>query len=95
MASVLGAMTCYVVKSKRTQLIRKRQKSLRWSGSNSWYPSDFSNSEKMRLYCNHKEEATSISDEEMVDGDANIDEEMVDANIGDEDVEMVDANIDD
>ncbi|KAK9096616.1 hypothetical protein Sjap_022113 [Stephania japonica] len=60
----------------------------------------------MRLYCNHEEEAASISDEEMVDGDANIDdkemveaiiddEEMVDANIGDEDEEMVDANIDD
>ncbi|KAK9096552.1 hypothetical protein Sjap_022049 [Stephania japonica] len=60
----------------------------------------------MRLYCNHEEEAASISDEEMVDGDANIDdeemvdaiiddEEMVDANIDDEDEEMVDANIKD
>ncbi|KAK9096570.1 hypothetical protein Sjap_022067 [Stephania japonica] len=50
----------------------------------------------MRLYCNHEEEAASISDEEMVDGDANIyDEEMVDANIDDEDGEIVDANIDD
>ncbi|KAK9096569.1 hypothetical protein Sjap_022066 [Stephania japonica] len=51
---------------------------------------------KMRLYCNHEEDAASISDEEMVDGDANIDdEEMVvgDANIDDE--EMVDSNIDD
>ncbi|KAK9096543.1 hypothetical protein Sjap_022040 [Stephania japonica] len=61
---------------------------------------------KMRLYCNHEEEATSISEEEkvdresnideeeMLDGDANIDdEEMVDANIYDE--EIVDANIDD
>ncbi|KAK9096568.1 hypothetical protein Sjap_022065 [Stephania japonica] len=62
---------------------------------------------KMRLYCNHEEEAASISDEEMLDGDANIDDEemvdgdanigdeMVDANIDDEDEEMVDANIDD
>ncbi|KAK9096630.1 hypothetical protein Sjap_022127 [Stephania japonica] len=63
--------------------------------------------QKMRLYCNHEEEAASISDEEMVDGDANTDdeemvdgdanidnEEMVDANIDDEDEEMVDANID-
>ncbi|KAK9096608.1 hypothetical protein Sjap_022105 [Stephania japonica] len=49
---------------------------------------------KIRLYCNHKEEAVSISNEEIVDGDANIDEEMVDANI-DEDEEMVDANISD
>ncbi|KAK9096546.1 hypothetical protein Sjap_022043 [Stephania japonica] len=64
----------------------------------------------MRLYCNHEEEAAGISDEEMVDGDANIDDEemvdgdaniddevMVDANIddNDEDEEMVDANIDD
>ncbi|KAK9096615.1 hypothetical protein Sjap_022112 [Stephania japonica] len=63
--------------------------------------------QKMRLYCNHEEEAASISDKEMVDGDANTDdeemvdgdaniddEEMVDANIDDEDEEMVDANID-
>ncbi|KAK9096562.1 hypothetical protein Sjap_022059 [Stephania japonica] len=63
---------------------------------------------KMRLYCNPKEVAASISDEEMVDGDDNIDdeemvegdanmddEEVVDANIDDEDQEMVDANIDD
>ncbi|KAK9096549.1 hypothetical protein Sjap_022046 [Stephania japonica] len=41
----------------------------------------------MRLYCNHEEEADSISDEEMVDGDANIDDEEMmdgDANIDDE-----------
>ncbi|KAK9154211.1 hypothetical protein Sjap_001691 [Stephania japonica] len=50
----------------------------------------------MRMYCNHEEEAATISDEEMVDGDANIDdEEMVDANFDDEDEDMVDANIDD
>ncbi|KAK9154212.1 hypothetical protein Sjap_001692 [Stephania japonica] len=50
MASVLGAMTYYVVKSKRTRLIRKRQKSSRRSGSNSWYPSDFSDSEVNPIY---------------------------------------------
>ncbi|KAK9096572.1 hypothetical protein Sjap_022069 [Stephania japonica] len=60
----------------------------------------------MRLYSYHEEEAASISDEEMVDGEANIDdeeivdaniddEEMVVANIDDEDEEMVNANIDD
>ncbi|KAK9096564.1 hypothetical protein Sjap_022061 [Stephania japonica] len=60
----------------------------------------------MKLYCNHEEKAASISDEEMVDGDANIDdeemvdviiddEEMVDTNIDDEDEETVDANIKD
>ncbi|KAK9116191.1 hypothetical protein Sjap_015138 [Stephania japonica] len=50
----------------------------------------------MKLYCNHEEEAASISDEMMVDGDANInDEEMVDANVDDKDEEMVDANFDD
>ncbi|KAK9096605.1 hypothetical protein Sjap_022102 [Stephania japonica] len=67
-----------------------------------------SSNKKMRLYCNREEEAAIISDEKMVDGDANIDdeemvdgdanideEEMVDANIDDEDEEMVDANIDD
>ncbi|KAK9096565.1 hypothetical protein Sjap_022062 [Stephania japonica] len=50
MASVLGAMTYYVVKSKRTRLIRKRQKFSRRSGSNSWYPSDFSDSEVNPIY---------------------------------------------
>ncbi|KAK9096548.1 hypothetical protein Sjap_022045 [Stephania japonica] len=50
----------------------------------------------MRLYCNHEEEAASLSDEEMVDGDANIDdEEMVDGDANIDDEEMVDANIDD
>ncbi|KAK9096555.1 hypothetical protein Sjap_022052 [Stephania japonica] len=86
MASVLGAMTYNVVNSKRTRLIRKRQK----SSKEEWLQLM-----KMRLYFNHEEEASSISDEEMEDGDANIDnEEMVegDANIDDE--EMVDANMD-
>ncbi|KAK9116196.1 hypothetical protein Sjap_015143 [Stephania japonica] len=55
-----------------------------------------SSNKKMRLYCNHEEEAASISDVMMVDGDANInDEEMVDANVDDKDEEMVDANFDD
>ncbi|KAK9096545.1 hypothetical protein Sjap_022042 [Stephania japonica] len=52
--------------------------------------------QKMRLYCNHEEEATSISEEEMVDGDANIDdEEMVDGDANIDDEKMVDANIND
>ncbi|KAK9127174.1 hypothetical protein Syun_015971 [Stephania yunnanensis] len=50
MASVLGAMSYYVVKSKRTRSVRKRQKSSRRSGSNSWYPSDFSDSEVNPIY---------------------------------------------
>uniref|UniRef100_A0A1J3G0U5 Ankyrin repeat-containing protein n=1 Tax=Noccaea caerulescens TaxID=107243 RepID=A0A1J3G0U5_NOCCA len=45
MAGVLGTMTYYVVKSKRTRSMRKRVKSARRSGSNSWHHSDFSNSE--------------------------------------------------
>lgn len=50
MASVLGAMTYYVVKSKRTRSIRKRARSMR-SGSNSWQPnSEFSDSEIDRIY---------------------------------------------
>ena len=43
MAGVLGTMTYYVVKSKRTR--RKRRKNSRRSGSNSWHHSDFTNSE--------------------------------------------------
>lgn len=50
MASVLGAMTFYVVKSKRTRSFRKRARSLR-SGSNSWQPnSEISDSEIDRIY---------------------------------------------
>ncbi|CAH8260206.1 unnamed protein product [Arabidopsis lyrata] len=45
MAGVLGTMTYYVVKSKRTRSMRKKVKSARRSGSNSWHHSDFSNSE--------------------------------------------------
>ncbi|OMP02709.1 hypothetical protein COLO4_10888 [Corchorus olitorius] len=43
MAGVLGTMTYYVVKSKRTR--RKRGKNSRRSGSNSWHHSDVTNSE--------------------------------------------------
>ncbi|KAG6602349.1 Ankyrin repeat-containing protein ITN1 [Cucurbita argyrosperma subsp. argyrosperma] len=50
MAGVLGTMTYYVVKSKRNRSIRKKEKSARRSGSNSWHHSDFSNSEVDRIY---------------------------------------------
>ncbi|XP_002526791.2 ankyrin repeat-containing protein ITN1 [Ricinus communis] len=50
MAGVLGTMTYYVVKSKRIRSMRKREKSARRSGSNSWQHSDFSNSEVDRIY---------------------------------------------
>ncbi|XP_022133565.1 ankyrin repeat-containing protein ITN1 [Momordica charantia] len=50
MAGVLGTMTYYVVKSKRTRSIRKKEKSARRSGSNSWHHSDYSNSEVDRIY---------------------------------------------
>ncbi|XP_065870305.1 ankyrin repeat-containing protein ITN1 [Euphorbia lathyris] len=50
MAGVLGTMTFYVVKSKRVRSMRKRVKSTRRSGSNSWQHSDFSNSEVDRIY---------------------------------------------
>ncbi|CAL5322415.1 unnamed protein product [Camellia sinensis] len=44
MVGVLGTMTYYVVRSKRSRSMRKREKSAR-SGSNSWHHSEFSNSE--------------------------------------------------
>lgn len=50
MAAVLGTMTYYVVKSKRSRSMRKREKSAKRSGSNSWHHSDFSNSEIDRIY---------------------------------------------
>ncbi|XP_050385845.1 ankyrin repeat-containing protein ITN1-like [Argentina anserina] len=50
MAAVLGTMTYYVVKSKRHRALRKKDKSTRRSGSNSWMPSDYSNSEIDRIY---------------------------------------------
>lgn len=48
MAGVLGTMTYCVVKSKRLRSMRR--KSARRSGSNSWFHSDFSNSEVDRIY---------------------------------------------
>ncbi|KAF7148617.1 hypothetical protein RHSIM_Rhsim03G0128000 [Rhododendron simsii] len=48
MAGVLGTMTYYVVKSKRTRLMRKKEKHI--SGSTSWHHSEFSNSELDRIY---------------------------------------------
>ncbi|KAL9227098.1 hypothetical protein vseg_002834 [Gypsophila vaccaria] len=50
MVGVLGTMTYYVVKSKRTRSLRKRDRSAKRSGSNSFYHSDFSNSEPDRFY---------------------------------------------
>lgn len=50
MAGVLGTMTYYVVKSKRSRSMRKKVKSARRSGSTSFIPSDFSNSEVDRIY---------------------------------------------
>ncbi|KAL5716888.1 Ankyrin repeat-containing protein itn1 [Ranunculus cassubicifolius] len=50
MAGVLGTMTYYVVKSKRTRFIRKREKTSRRSGSNSWHHSEFSDSEINAMY---------------------------------------------
>ncbi|CAL9097269.1 unnamed protein product [Musa acuminata var. zebrina] len=50
MAGVLGTMTFYVVKSKRTRSIRRREKSMR-STSNSWHHNhEFSDSEVDRIY---------------------------------------------
>lgn len=50
MGGVLGTMTYYVVRSKRIRSMRKKEKSARRSGSNSWLPSDYSNSEVDRIY---------------------------------------------
>ncbi|ERN12167.1 hypothetical protein AMTRI_Chr08g164200 [Amborella trichopoda] len=51
MAGVLGTMTYYVVKSKRSRSIRKKEKSSRRSGSNSWnHHSEFSDSEVNPIY---------------------------------------------
>ncbi|KAJ0657737.1 putative ankyrin repeat-containing domain, PGG domain, ankyrin repeat-containing domain superfamily [Helianthus annuus] len=50
MAGVLGTMTYYVFKSKKTRLKRKKEKIAK-SGSNSWHHnSEFSNSEVDRIY---------------------------------------------
>ncbi|XP_010260015.1 PREDICTED: ankyrin repeat-containing protein ITN1-like [Nelumbo nucifera] len=50
MVGVLGTMTYYVVKSKRTRKIRKKEKSCRKSGSFSWHHSEFSDSEVNPIY---------------------------------------------
>ena len=50
MAGVLGTMTYYVVKFKRTRSMRKRDKSRSMSKSSSWPQSEFSNSEIDRIY---------------------------------------------
>ena len=50
MAGVLGTMTFYVVRSKRARSMRKKDKSSRRSGSNSWHHSEFSDSEIDRIY---------------------------------------------
>ncbi|KAJ0979419.1 hypothetical protein J5N97_014893 [Dioscorea zingiberensis] len=51
MAGVLGTMTYYVVKSKRSRSIRKREKSSRRSGSNSWHHnSEFTDSDINPIY---------------------------------------------
>lgn len=50
-SGVLGTMTFYVVRSKRTRSMRKKEKQIaRRSGSNSWHHSEFSNSEVDRIY---------------------------------------------
>ncbi|KAL6011203.1 Ankyrin repeat-containing protein itn1 [Asimina triloba] len=50
MAGVLSTMTYYVVKSKRSRSLRKRDKASRRSGSNSWHHSEFSDSEINPIY---------------------------------------------
>ncbi|CAI9779010.1 unnamed protein product [Fraxinus pennsylvanica] len=49
MAGVLGAMTYYVVKSRRIRKVRKKEKYSR-SGTNSWHHSDYSESEVNPIY---------------------------------------------
>lgn len=48
MVGVLGTMTYYVVKSKKTRSMRRREKAK--SGTNSWMASEFSNSDVERIY---------------------------------------------
>lgn len=50
MGGVLGTMTYYVVKSKRSRSLRKREKSSRRSMSNSWYHSELSDPEVNPIY---------------------------------------------
>ncbi|CAA3025864.1 ankyrin repeat-containing ITN1-like [Olea europaea subsp. europaea] len=49
MVAVLVTMTYYVVKSKRTLLLRKRERHAR-SGSISWLHPEFSNTDIDRVY---------------------------------------------
>ncbi|GJV17133.1 ankyrin repeat-containing protein ITN1-like protein [Tanacetum coccineum] len=48
MMGVLGTMTYYVVKSKKIRSMRRKEKKIARSGTNSWMPSDFSNSDVER-----------------------------------------------
>ncbi|KAI3966285.1 hypothetical protein MKX01_027453 [Papaver californicum] len=50
MVGVLGTMTYFVIKSKRSRSIKKKEKSLRKSTSQSWYHSEFSDSEVNPIY---------------------------------------------
>ncbi|OIV91237.1 hypothetical protein TanjilG_30459 [Lupinus angustifolius] len=50
MCGVIGTMTYYVVRSKTMRSMRRKEKNARRSGSNSWYHSDFSNSEVDKIY---------------------------------------------
>ncbi|KAF5190601.1 Ankyrin repeat-containing protein itn1, partial [Thalictrum thalictroides] len=50
MAGVLGTMTYYVVKSKRSRTIKKKERYSRRSGSTSWHHSEFSESEINPIY---------------------------------------------
>ncbi|RZC82121.1 hypothetical protein C5167_044907 [Papaver somniferum] len=50
MVGVLGTMTYYVIKSKRSRNIKKKEKSSRRSASQSWYHSEFSDSEVNPIY---------------------------------------------
>ncbi|KAI3992384.1 hypothetical protein MKX01_009250 [Papaver californicum] len=50
MVGVLGTMTYYVIKSKRSRSIKKKEKSSRRSASQSWYHSEFSDSEVNPIY---------------------------------------------
>ncbi|KAI3913795.1 hypothetical protein MKW92_024191 [Papaver armeniacum] len=50
MVGVLGTMTYYVIKSKRSRNIKKKEKSSRRSASQSFYHSEFSDSEVNPIY---------------------------------------------
>ncbi|KAM7492103.1 hypothetical protein LguiA_035024 [Lonicera macranthoides] len=50
MGGVLGTMTYYVVKSKRTRSMKRRVRYAARSGSNSWHGSELDNSDVERIY---------------------------------------------